>query len=134
MPFDFASSPQFQRRQRGQTNYHAGLAAEDIVARHMERQGYDILRTRWRGPGGEIDLIARRGTMHVFVEVKRAATHDLAAQRVSRRQAQRIMLSAEAFLGTLPSGSSTLCRCDVATVDGVGSVRVIENAFMDLFM
>ena len=49
------------RKARGVTSYHAGVAAEEAVARQYERAGLHIAARRWRGKGGEIDLIARDG-------------------------------------------------------------------------
>ena len=57
---------------RGQIAHHSGEAAEQQVARHYERLGYEILSQRWRGAGGEIDLIVRNPETVVFVEVKKA--------------------------------------------------------------
>lgn len=113
----------------GSVSYHAGLSAEDSVARVYETNGHEILHTRWRGQAGEIDLIGRDQTGLVFIEVKKSRSHDAAAARVSPRQMQRIMQSATEFVGQLPSGQLTDMRFDVATVDGAGHVNIIPNAF-----
>lgn len=125
--------PSDRRRQRGQTAYHAGLAAEDSVERHYVDRGLRPLARRWRGPGGEIDLILLDGDAVVFVEVKKAASFDQAALRVRPRQAQRIWASALAYLDHMPRGSLTDMRIDVALVDQVGAVQVLENAFADFW-
>ncbi len=106
------------------TNHHAGLAAEDIVARHY---GLPVAATRWKGPGGEIDLILRDGATVVFVEVKKSRSFAQAAMRLTPRQIARIHASALAFLGGEPDGQRTDCRFDVALVDGTGRVEVIAN-------
>lgn len=49
-----------------------GKRAEDLVAADYESQGYQILHRRWRGGGGEIDLVCRRGGEIVVVEIKAA--------------------------------------------------------------
>lgn len=43
---------------------------EDLVARFVAEQGWEVLDRNWRCPAGEIDLVARDGTTLVFVEVK----------------------------------------------------------------
>ncbi len=116
---------------RSQTNYHAGLAAEDIVARDYQRRGQQVACQRWRGQGGEIDLIIREGDRLVFTEVKKSRTHDLAAQRLSRRQMDRLCNAASEFVAGEPRGQLTEMRFDLATVDQAGTVRIIENAFME---
>ena len=42
-----------------QTSYLAGIAAEGSVERLYEQASNDIVAKRWRGRGGEIDIIAR---------------------------------------------------------------------------
>jgi len=70
------------------------LAAEQAY----QRVGAQILAKRWRGAGGEIDLIVQLGDTIIFAEVKAAQTHDIAAERISTRQAQRICASAQTYL------------------------------------
>lgn len=116
------------RRQRGALAFQSGLAAEDIVAADYARRGHRSAWRRWRGAGGEIDLIAEDGEGLIFVEVKAAATHADAAERLGARQIGRIRASAEEYLGRMPNGLLTDCRFDVALVDGLGRVAIIENA------
>lgn len=113
----------------GSTNYHAGLAAEDAVARNYSRRGLPVARRRWRGRSGEIDLIAREGTSVVFIEVKKSKSFEAAAERVSKTQMQRIYRSASEFLAGEPSGQNTDVRFDVALVNATGDVQILENAF-----
>ncbi|MFT5785219.1 MAG: putative endonuclease [Ascidiaceihabitans sp.] len=117
------------RRHRGAMAYHAGLSAEDMIGADYERRGFPIAARRWRGKGGEIDLIAEDGAGLVFVEVKQSRDFDQAAEHVSPHQMKRLYASAEEYLGQMPNGSLTDVRFDVALVNGRGEVRVIENAF-----
>ncbi|WP_136637006.1 YraN family protein [Pseudooceanicola onchidii] len=117
------------RQIRGRVNYLAGLAAEDAVERHCTALGWTCLDRRWRGPGGEIDLIFRRDAQIIFVEVKAGRTHDGAAARIFQRQADRIALSSLAYLDRHAAGAATDMRIDVALVDGQGRVALLENAF-----
>lgn len=117
------------RHHRGRMSYHAGLAAELRIAQDYERRGFAIAQRRWRGAGGEIDLILRDGNGLIFVEVKKSRNLARAAESLSPRQMQRIYASAEEFLGTEPLGSLTDVRFDVALVDGRGDLQIIENAF-----
>lgn len=121
-----------ERALRGHLAFQAGHAAESSVARHYRSLGYAVVENRWRGAGGEIDLIVRDIAGLVFVEVKKAASFESAAQRLNPRQMRRIYAAAEDYLGTQPSGALTEARIDVALVDGVGQVQIIENAFGEL--
>ena len=114
---------------RGARAYHAGVAAEDQVAQMYERAGRAVCARRWRGSGGEIDLIARNGAEVIFIEVKQSSTHAIAAEHLTLRQMQQIYASAEEFLAGEPKGLLTEVRFDVALVDGQGRIEVLENAF-----
>lgn len=113
----------------GAVSYRAGEAAEDGVWQEYRRRGHDLVARRWRSGAGEIDLIARKDGVVVFVEVKRARDFAAAAARLGSRQMRRIARSAEAFLGGEPAGTDTPARLDVALVDGYGRIEIIENAY-----
>lgn len=121
--------PAAVRRVTGRTSWLAGQAAEAQVQRLYEESGRPIAARRWRGPGGEIDLIARDGTALIFIEVKASRSHATAAERLSRRQIDRICASAQAFVAGEPRGLDTEMRFDVALVDGTGRIEIVENAF-----
>jgi putative endonuclease len=113
----------------GVTGYFGGQAAEDSVAARYADLGYQVAARRWRGAGGEIDLVLRDAGTVICVEVKRSASHEAALQRLGPRQVARIMAAAAEFIGGEPAGQLTDLRFDLATVDGSGTVRVLENAF-----
>lgn len=113
----------------GARSYHAGLAAEDQVARVYERSGRAVCARRWRGSSGEIDLIARDGAEVIFIEVKQSRTHAMAAEHLTRRQMERIYASASEFLAGEPGGQNTDVRFDVALVNSMGRIDIVENAF-----
>jgi putative endonuclease len=115
----------------GSTRYHAGRIAEDLVAQDYTRRNHGIAARRWRGRSGEIDLIVREGETLVFVEVKKSRSFARAATRLGRRQMDRICASAREFLAGEPKGQLTDVRFDLAVVDAIGAVKVIENAFME---
>ena len=127
MPFDVM--PDAGRQLRGRTSYHAGCAAEDGVAAEYERQGCTILRRRWRGRAGEIDLIAEKDGALIFVEVKKSGSFAAAAARITTRQVGRIFAAAEEYAFAGPRGSLTDFRVDLALVDAHGAVELRENAF-----
>ena len=118
------------RATRGRTAYLSGLAAEDQVSQIYDRSGRPVIARRWRGSIGEIDLIAREGDVVVFIEVKKSSSHALAAEQLSYSQMQRIRATASEFVGGEPSGQNTDMRFDVALVDGMGRVEIVENALV----
>jgi putative endonuclease len=112
----------------GHLGFHAGLAAEGAVAAHYLRAGFAIVAQRWRGRGGEIDVIARDGAELVFIEVKKSRDFATAAARLGPRQIARLFDAAAEFMAGEPLGQATPVRFDVALVDGRGMIEVVENA------
>jgi putative endonuclease len=123
------SMPRRARALRGRTAYLAGLAAEDIVARHYAGHGLTVLARRWRGTCAEIDLILQDGAAVIFVEVKKSRSFDAACQSLGRAQQQRIVQAATEFLGQMPKGQLTDTRIDLALVNDQGALEILENAF-----
>ncbi|MEM9580550.1 MAG: YraN family protein [Pseudomonadota bacterium] len=118
------------RKLTGTVNYHAGVAAENQIAADYQKRGLDLAARRWRGSGGEIDLVFKdRATAEiVFVEVKKAKNFADAALRITSRQIARICTAAEEFLGTQPNGLLTPMRVDAAFVNQRGETHILENA------
>ena len=113
----------------GIVSFHAGRVAEDSVALAYERSGQEIVARRWRGTAGEIDLIVRDGAEVIFIEVKKSKTHAMAAEHLTSRQMGRIYQTASEFIGSEPAGQDTRVRFDVALVDSVGRIEILQNAF-----
>ncbi len=113
----------------GARSYHAGFAAEEQVAQLYDRSGRAVCARRWRGSAGEIDLIARDGAEVIFIEVKQSKTHAQAAEHLTARQMARIYGAASEFLAGEPAGQMTDVRFDVALVDALGRIEVLENAY-----
>jgi putative endonuclease len=85
-------------RPERQIAFRTGISAESRAAALLIAKGFRILARRWRSPVGEIDIIARRRSLLVFVEVKARETLDDAAWSVTERQRFRIVAAAEAWL------------------------------------
>src|SRR5437870_9000551 len=78
--------------------FRTGLSAESRAAAFLMAKGYRILAKRFRTPYGEIDIVARRRNLIVFIEVKARASLDDAAYAVTPRQQQRIIDAAQGWL------------------------------------
>ncbi|MEM8790034.1 MAG: YraN family protein [Pseudomonadota bacterium] len=111
--------------------FHAGLSAEEQVARHYEAQGARTLERRLRTPEGEIDLVVELPGILVFVEVK-ARKHHGPESPISEKQWQRLGLAAEFYMMHRISvtGATPVCRFDAALIGPDGRLEVIENARM----
>ncbi|MEO1139885.1 MAG: YraN family protein [Pseudomonadota bacterium] len=117
------------KTERGRLSHLKGAAAEELVLLTYEKRGAVLVEARWRGQGGEIDLIFLEQGTYVFCEVKASATVDEAVARLRPAQMQRIHASASEFLARTPSGQLSDVRFDLAVVDGTGAVTILDNAF-----
>lgn len=99
-----------------QDSDRAGRAAEAAAAWLLRLKGFRILERRFATPGGEIDLVACRGGLLLFVEVKRRAALAAASEALLPRQQQRIARAAEIFLQRRPAARTMRCRFDVVAV------------------
>ncbi|HEX3858715.1 MAG TPA: YraN family protein [Pseudolabrys sp.] len=109
--------------------FRVGISAESRAAAYLVAKGYRILARRWKSPRGEIDIVARRRKLLVFVEVKARATLDAAAEAVSERQRSRIAAAAEAWLATFPQPNVLDMRFDAVLVAPGKLPRHIQAAF-----
>ena len=125
----FAPVSPVNTRGGGLRAHLAGLSAEGQVAGAYAARGADLIELRWRGQGGEIDLILRDGAELVFAEVKSSATIERAIANLRPAQMRRIHLAASEYLGGTPDGQLTQVRFDLAAVDAAGHIEIIENAF-----
>jgi putative endonuclease len=96
--------------------FRTGLSAEARAAAYLMAKGYRILARRFRTPVGEIDLVARRRNVIVFVEVKARATLDDAAYAVTPRQQRRIIDAAQAWLMAHPEHAEFDLRFDAMLI------------------
>lgn len=111
----------------GTLSFHSGLTAEEAVQADYIARGFRLLAQRWRGEGGEIDMIVESETAGtVFVEVKTAASLSDAAARLSDRQLARIQAASAEYLA-LAVDADVSCRIDLALVDRTGRIEIIEN-------
>lgn len=72
-----------------------GRRGERLAAFWLRLHGWRILARRARVAGGEVDLIARRGRMLAFVEVKARATTEAAQFSLDEYRLRRVAVAAE---------------------------------------
>lgn len=72
-----------------------GRGAETLACWYLRLQGWRILARRARVPGGEVDIVARRGRTLAFVEVKARGTEDAAALSLDDWRLRRVAAAAE---------------------------------------
>ena len=107
----------------------AGRRGERLAGWWLRLKGWRILDRRVRTPAGEVDLVARRGSLVAFVEVKTrgsAAELDFA---IDERRLARVAAAAEVLMPRY-AGPGDDIRVDVVLIAPGARPRHIENAWV----
>ena len=109
-----------------------GKEAEERVARKLMQDGFTILEYNYRKRGGEIDLIAAKSDLLVFVEVKMRQNNyfDLSDVITPGKQ-RKIIAVAKEYIGR-NGWQERSYRFDVALLQGTENnleLTYISNAF-----
>jgi putative endonuclease len=111
-----------------------GAESEAAVAQRLHAEGFEIEARNWRCATGELDIVAVRGDLIAFVEVRSATTDFLAspANTVLFPKQARVARAADAYLRARGSTPDRI-RFDVAAVswrEGRPTIEYFENAFV----
>ncbi len=93
-----------------------GLRAETLAAALLRFKFYSILARRYRIREGEVDIVAQRGDVIAFVEVKARPTLDEAATAISFEKRRRLSRAARHWLATHPWAANCTLRGDAIYV------------------
>jgi putative endonuclease len=123
------------RSVRRRSRNELGAEGERRAAAHLVQRGYRIVARNVRADGIEMDLIARRGRLIVFVEVKtrRSRAFGLPEEAVDSRKRARLIRGAAAWLHENRRGirrtrfDVIVCECRVDERDW--RLRHLEGAF-----
>ncbi|MCC9168464.1 YraN family protein [Pontibacter harenae] len=115
------------------TNKHiqTGQSGEDIAVLFLQQQGYFILQRNYRHKRAEVDIIAQKDNLLVFVEVKTRSTdrYGFPEEAVNFKKEQLLLTAAEEFI----ENSNWLhdIRFDIIsiTLGTKPTVHHIEDAF-----
>lgn len=112
-----------------------GKRGEDTAAVYLEQNGYTILHRNYRIRRGEIDIIAHKDSVLVFVEVKSLPSGNIEtlAEKLNAQKQKRIVETAKCYLSKYRQYSNDYIRFDVIVVDmpEFGPVYHLENAFSE---
>jgi putative endonuclease len=106
-----------------------GDAAEERACRHLDRSGFAIVERNYRTMGGEIDIVARKGDVLVFVEVRSLEVPGFGTpeESVTPAKRRRIVHAARQYLSNVPPSSWREARFDVIAIEGSGDAAVLRH-------
>jgi putative endonuclease len=110
-----------------------GRVGEQLATQHLKEQGFTVLDQNYRCSLGEIDIVAARGPLLVFCEVKsrHSSRWGEPSEAVGWRKQQRLHRLAAAWLADRRPKFGEL-RFDVVSVvirEGVPEVTHLPDAF-----
>lgn len=104
-----------ERRKR-QKAWRHGHVSEYLAAAFLLLKGYRILAIRHRTKLGEIDIIARKGDLAVFVEVKARRHEQQAIDAVSYGTQRRIRAASDLWLARQRDYAALSQRYDIVAI------------------
>ncbi len=107
----------------------AGRRGERLAGWWLRLKGWRILDRRVRTPVGEIDLVAKRGNLIAFVEVKARATAAELDFAIDERRLARVAAAAEMLMARYAANGEDI-RIDVILIAPGTRPRHIENAWI----
>jgi putative endonuclease len=106
-----------------------GRDAESAAALWLRLKGYRILDRRVKTPKGEIDLIASKGKMLIFVEVKAREEMGKALDAVTPELQRRVQDAANIWVSRKPKLANWLWRFDIVLIAPGGLPRHMRDAW-----
>lgn len=112
-----------------------GNEGEDKACAYLIDNSYRIIERNFRTRSGEIDIIAYKDDVLVFVEVKAlpSGNAEILAHELDLRKQRKIVKTANFFLLKHREYNSSKIRFDVIVIDmpNLPSVYHIQNAFTE---
>jgi len=110
-----------------------GQKGEKQAALYLRSLGYEILENNWRFKKAEIDIIARRDDILVFVEVKTRASEYFGKPEefISKRQASLIIDAASQYMVQIEHEAEF--RFDIISIIMIKGILKSLNHFEDAF-
>lgn len=93
-----------------------GNIGESEARRYLQHHGYRILDRNARLGRGELDIVALRGEIVVFVEVKAHHNRESALLAVHEDKCARLKSAAQMWLALHPRYASLQCRFDLIII------------------
>ncbi|RYZ97535.1 MAG: YraN family protein, partial [Moraxellaceae bacterium] len=100
--------------------HQQGALAEEHAVRFLQAQGYIVVAQNFHGAVGEIDIIAQKNNLLVFVEVRQRKAKSMvsAQESITAAKRRKIIKTAQGFLQQHSEYDDYDCRFDVMAYIG----------------
>lgn len=116
---------------------HLGQAGEDMAEKYLLDHGYTIIERNYRSKIGEIDIIAKKNKIIIFIEVKTRdsihANHFLPEQSVNFRKQSKLRKLGEIYINWHNYAENQEWQIDIISIildklSGKATISHIQNA------
>ena len=114
-----------------------GTLGENIAKNYLEKKGYRILETNYKTKIGEIDIIAQKGKILVFIEVKTITAKEnfLPEDKVDKRKKTKLINLVKFYLQEKKINFDIPLQIDVIGIklgkDKESEIQHFENVIED---
>jgi len=112
-----------------------GFVAEGYVAQYLKARGYEILNHNYRKPWGEIDIVAEKDGILIFVEVKASSVKVAgfeAELRADKEKMKKVIRTARTYLLDKKYAPAQEWQLDIISITfdkdrGVAKIKHFKN-------
>lgn len=90
-----------------------GYVGEFLAGIILRCKGFSIIARRYKTRCGEIDIVAKKGNLLVFAEVKARKSGEKCFVAITAKQMQRVQNASKIFISQHPQYAGFFCRYDV---------------------
>lgn len=109
-------------------NVNLGKQGELQAQKYLKKSGWQILETNWRNPFGEVDIIAKKGEVIAFIEVKTRLSDAFGAPSEAVQNKRKLKYIRGANYYFYNKNIDCTVRFDIIEIYK-GKLNHIENAF-----
>lgn len=115
------------RKRTMKLNHATAQAAEDLACQYLKKQGYAIVARNWHCPFGEIDVIAKKKQLLLFVEVKwrKNAAFGGVQESITHHKKIKMHRTIEMYLQQYPHRGDV--RADAILIQAANQPEQFEN-------
>lgn len=124
--------------------HNLGKWGEEKAGEYLKNKGYKILEKNFKRKWGELDIIAKKKKVLVFVEVKTIKKYNLKApifpeDEIDEKKEKQLKKMAQIYLSYKKIKIDTPCQIDIVAIEKQGTgekdfaLRHYANVFEDNF-